>query len=66
MRKFLIMHILWEIQDIDFVNRNEIRTKLKEMNYVPLIVQNRRNIKDKTKIVTLNNKEKEISYRKNV
>jgi hypothetical protein len=45
---------------------NQIRTKLKEMNYVPLIVQNRRNIKDKTKIVTLNNKEKEISYRKNV
>lgn len=42
---------------------NEIRIKLKEMNYVPLIVQNRRNIKDKTKMVTLNNKEKEI-YKK--
>lgn len=38
----------------------QLRMKLTEMNYDVLIVQNRRNIKDKNKIVTMNDKEKKI------
>lgn len=30
------------------------------MNYIPIIAQNKRNIKDPTKIIKLNNKEKKL------
>jgi transposase len=41
-----------------------IRKQLKENNYNPLIAQNRRNIKDKTKIIKFNNNEKKIYNRR--
>ena len=37
-----------------------IRKKLKNDNYIPIIVQNIRNIKDETKIIKLSPKEKKI------
>jgi transposase len=41
----------------------EIRLKIKDMNYIPLIVQNKRRIKDPSKLIILNATEKEI-YKK--
>lgn len=37
-----------------------IRDKLKDMNYNPLIAQNKRNIKDKSKIITLDKNDKNV------
>ena len=41
----------------------QIRSELNNMNYKPLIIQNKQNIKDPAKLNSLNNKEKKI-YKK--